>query len=298
MRNLLALFLLLGCFNQRTHAQSEKTSIAIFPFVASLPENRGRASQIQQIVSEILRQKSNIELIDRSNDSLLVKELDFQIREQSVAAKGLVQQGKILGAQQIIVGTVSNVTVDEKNTSNFNIITKKTKSATQYTASVSFALQLSDVETGKVINQRAFNNRDITAGKVLNLLNVESGTSREEAILNAIKSTRGLILAWINESHPAEIKILKIEERDKKGYPETILVTGIDASLQKGSQVTVNEIEMIDAGDGKSLKRTKKIVELKVKEIQGDITVCRVMDGEKVLEEKMKAGAKMEFIVK
>lgn len=297
MRKLFLLAVAIACCLQKANSQTDKTSIAIFPFVSASPQHKARASQIQQLVVEVLRKKSNIELIDRSNDSLLVRELDIQIREQSVAADGLVRQGKILGAKQMIVGTLSNLTVDSKTSTTYNFLTKRNQIITQYTATINFALQLSDVETGMVLSQKVFSNNEFNAGSLLNLLSV-GGDPREQAIVNAIKAVRKQISAWINESYPPEIMILKIDERNKKGNAETVLVSGIDASIQKGSLIIVNEIEMFDAGGGKMLRRTKKIAVLKVKDMQGDITICKVTDGEKVLEEKMTAVTKLEFIVK
>ncbi|MGB8191748.1 MAG: hypothetical protein WCF67_07515 [Chitinophagaceae bacterium] len=297
MRSLLLLVLMLLCCLQKAECQKDKTPIAIFPFVSALPEHRVRASQIQQLVVEILRRKSNIELIDRSNDSLMVKELDLQIREQSVAANGLVQQGKLLGAKQMIVGTVSNVTVETKTGTKIDFITKQPKPYTEYNASINFALQLSDVETGKVVSQKVFSNNDVGFSSLLGLLNI-TGQSREEAISNAINAARKKILYWINESYPPEIKILQVNGRDKKGNAETVLVSGIDGTLQRNSQVIVNVIEWFDAGGGNKLKRVRKIAVLKVKDIQGEITICKITDGEKALEEKMADGSKMEFILK
>src|SRR6186713_468449 len=194
-------------------AQTAKTAVAIFPFVASMPEYKGRASQIQEMVIETLRSKGNIELIDRSKDSLLVKELDLQIREQSMAANGLVQQGKVLGATNMIIGTVSNVSVEEKIISGYNAYTKvNTGNTTQYSASVSFSLQLSDVESGRVVSSKTFNNKDAGGGFLGGLIaastNGAIAGSREDAISGAIKASKKLILTWINESFPPEIKIV------------------------------------------------------------------------------------------
>ena len=63
---------------------------------------------------EILRKKSGIQLIDRSNDSLQVRELDLSMREVSVDAKGPAEQGKLLAGAQMIVGTLASVNVEEK----------------------------------------------------------------------------------------------------------------------------------------------------------------------------------------
>lgn len=288
--------LLLLCLNQSLQAQS-KTPLAIFSFVASQPENKSRAAQIQQLVVELLNRKSDVELLDRTNDNLIIKELDMQIREQSMASSGLVQQGKLLGAKQMLVGTVTNVKVEHKQVTSYDLLTQKSRIVTRYNASIAFALQLSDVESGKVISQRIFDSRKVI-NKAFDILNVGLGNSPEEAIASAIKGTKKQIKEWLNDLFQPDIKILKVEETDKSGYPELILLAGLDGSLQKGAHITINAVEMIDTGDGKSLKRVKKMAELKVKEVQGEILVCKVTEGEKELHNKMTAGDKMEFVIK
>jgi hypothetical protein len=277
------------------YAQSEKTTLAVFPFMSILPENKERASQIHDMVIEILRNKPAIQLIDRSTDNQL-KEQDYQLREQAMPASRLIQQGKTLGAKQLLIGTVSHVAVEKKSNTTTDFFTKKPVAGISYEANISFALQLTDVQTGKVIIQKAFN-----GSKDIGYLNpgsfTGSGSSQEEAIINAIRANRGQILSWLNEAYPPVLRIIKIEERDKKGYPETILVSGIDGTLTRGARIIVNEIEMVDAG-GQQLKRQKVIGELKIKEKHGNMTICKITDGEKVLEEKMNAGIKMEFVIK
>lgn len=287
------LFLLISTFS--LHAQ-EKTNVAIMPFVPAIAEYKSRASQLQGMVVEILSKKSDIHLIDRSNDTLLMKELDNQIREQSMAAPGLVEQGKVLGAQNMVVGTLSNVNVESKTSSGVNVFTKKAYSTTTYEASISFSLQLLDVETGSIISNKSFNSNDKTGW--LSLGGLSGGSSKEEALSNAMSTNRKQILQWINECYPPNIKILKIEDRDKKGAPATILITGVDGSLAVGTRLDLKEVEAFDAGDGKTLTRKKVIGSLKISDKQGDITVCKVTDGGKVIEEKMTANAKLEVVLK
>ena len=281
------------------HAQDEKIPVAMFPFVSLSPEYKGRASQIQEMVLEMLQAKSNIEVIDRSKDSLLMKELDNQIREQSVAAQGLVQQGKVLGAKNMIVGTVSNIVFEQSKGSFYNTQTKQNSETVMYSADVSFSLQLSDVESGKILSTKAFNSKDLRSGIAFFSKNSRFSALKEDAIMNAISVTKKAVAAWLNQTYPPLIQIVKIEDRNKKGYPQTVLVTGIDGSIQKGAQLTVNEIEMIDVGQGKPpIQRRVKIADLKVQDLQGDITVCRVTSGENILEAKWNAKTKMEFTLR
>lgn len=295
MKKLLFLFTLaIPCLGT-AFSQSEKTSIAIFPFTATADANKGYATVIQQLVVEILRKKSGIQLIDRSNDSLQVKELDLSMREVSVDAKGPAEQGKLLLGAQMIVGTLSNVSVEEK--SNTSVSGGRSVINKTYTASLSFAMQLSDVETGKVISHKLFGGVQNSGGflSTIGLNAFTNADTKEEAIASAIKNTRKQIIKWFNELYPPEINIFKIEERDKKGKPETVLVTGVDESFSRGSQFYVHEIEMLDTGNGKKLRRLKKIARLKITELQGEVTVCKVSDGEDILEDKMNNKVPMVF---
>jgi hypothetical protein len=269
-------------------SQAPKTSVAIMPFVYSMPDYKNRASQIQEIVIELLSKKSSINLIDRSKDTLLLRELDFQIREQSIASKDLVRQGKVLGAQNMIIGTVSNIKVEEKKGTNGISIGNLA-----YKANISYSLQLMDVESGMILSQKSFSNAK--AG-ILDMFSGPSPTS-EAAIAAAIRVTKKSVLEWLNESYPPDIKILRIEERDKKGLPATILVTGIDEALAKGTKLSLNEIEMLDAGEGKKLKRSKNIADLKISDKQGEITICKITAGEKTIEEKINSGVKLEVLI-
>ncbi|HEX6431669.1 MAG TPA: hypothetical protein VF008_28460 [Niastella sp.] len=295
MKKLLLLFILAFPCLFKAWSQNEKTSIAIFPFASTTVTYKEYAAVIQQLVVEILRKKSSITLIDRSNDSLQVKELDKTLSEHSVNASGSVEQGKLLVGAQMIAGTLSNISIEEKTTTGTNSSGSPTIRKS-YTANLNFAMQLSDVETGKVISHKLFG---VSQGGLLSSLGLDnilsSADTKEEAIANAIKSSRKQIVKWFNEIYPPEINIFKIEERNKHNKPETVLVTGVDDSFTKGSQFYVHEIEMIDAGNGKTLKRIKKIARLKIKEMQGDITICKVSDGEDILEEKMNNKTTMVF---
>ena len=266
---------------------------------------RGHTSSIEILLLTILVETANAERRQQQLRHTSLANMIQILYFQAMAVLGFlarslevsVQQGKVLGATNMIIGTVSNVSVEEKIISGYNAYTKvNTGNTTQYSASVSFSLQLSDVESGRVVSSKTFNNKDAGGGFLGGLIaastNGAIAGSREDAISGAIKASKKLILTWINESFPPEIKIVSIEERDSHGFPKTILVSGIDGTLQKGSQLAINEIAMVDMGAGKPpLRRERKLVDLKVTEIQGDITVCKVTSGEKVIEERMKSGA-------
>ncbi len=292
----ITLLLLLVLF--KMSAQDSRISVAVMPFQSSTQENKPRATQLKEIVVEVLSLKTNIQLIDRANDSLLNLELDTQIDLRSYASKKLVEQGKKMGADQLIIGTLTNIEVNEEKTSLGKIpgIGTISGNSSNFKASISFSMQIVDVETGKIISHKAFNKTSDNIGVSIPILG--SGNSKEKAIINAMEDMKKKILSWLNEIYPSIIMIERIEERSKNGKPKTILVSGVDSSLKEGAKLILEEIEILTQSDGKQRNLVKKIATLEIKEKQGDFTLCKVIDGEDVLEEKMANGNKLNIKAK
>src|ERR1700761_9410401 len=88
---------------------AQKKVVAIMPFLCSSAENKSSAAALQSVAIQVFSAKSNITLVDRSADESVLKELDNQIREQSISSKSLVEQGKLSGSQEIIVGALNSI---------------------------------------------------------------------------------------------------------------------------------------------------------------------------------------------
>ena len=277
----------------------KKRSLQLCRLFRSSPANRARAVQLQEIAIQCLRAKSNINLIDRSADSLLLQELDNQIREQSMASNIHVEQGKVSGAQDIIVGILTSVGVEERNVRG--LLSPSTK---KYLGNISYSLQIMDASTGVQKTSKTFDGStkkqdlgtkifgNTKLGKASSLLMADT---KEDAILKAINDTKNEIAEWINEAYPAPVKLLSVDTRDSKGQPDNVAIGGLSSEVRKGKTITVNEITVLDDGSGKQFKRVKKIGELKVLENQGDVTECKVTDGADIIEDKMKDGAKFRI---
>lgn len=297
MKKITLFLLLLVLF--KMSAQDSKIAVAVMPFQSSSSVDKARAAQLQEIVLEILSLKSNIDPIDRSKDALLNMELDLQLDVRTYASKKLVEQGKKIGANQLIIGTLTNIEVKEEKTSTPNIpgLGKIGGNTTNFKASISFSMQIIDVETGKIISHKAFNKTSDNIGVAIPILG--SGNSEENAVVNAMADCKKKILSWLNENYPSIIMIESIEERSKKGKPKTVLVSGVDNSLQEGSKLILEEIVIIKAeSNGQHKQRIIPIAILEIKEKQGDYTLCKVTEGEDVLEEKMANGNKLNIKVK
>jgi hypothetical protein len=72
---------------------------------------------------------------------------------------------------------------------------------------------------------------------------------------------------------------------------------GLDEDAGKNSIIIIKEISYLTKSDGGKVKRLTEIGRLKVIEWQGEVILCKVVTGEKVLEDKMKAPSSLEFFI-
>jgi hypothetical protein len=319
MKKLLLMFLLYLTVAP-VYAQDEKRAVAIMPFAYTAREYKGTAALIQEMVVKIIANRSNIKLIDRSNDSLIFKELDNQLNETSADATVFAEQGKLIGAREMIVGTLTKLFVSEAITNSIN--DPYSKNEIKYSARVGFSLQLIDVATGIVketeLIEGSTKKSEITehiAKSMLEILGKKFGKDQNknldkveslgdlliyktpsEAVKKAIEVCEKKILKWANKIFQAEIRLIAVEDR-KDDVPETILVSGLDETFKKKSKIIVSEVTFLEAG-GEKIKRVIKLAELRMLDRQGEVIKCKITEGNKVIEEKMKNGSILEYLIK
>jgi hypothetical protein len=309
MKHAFLLFLTMFIGLSLTLAQ-EKRTVAIMPFMYS-KENEATAKQIQEMVVSLLSQRTDITVVDRSKDSMVIAELGHTIRDVSVYAKE-IKFGNITTAPEIIVGYLSKATADPVTSSGNSTSGTRMK----YSGVLSFSLQLINLETGTIKQQETFTGKtkegDVVnrASQVVenifrrrgsaNTVTDAAGSAvmadtKEQAIQAAIANSEKAVLQWINQQLSTNIKIIGIQDRDDN-LPQTVLVTGLGNSIRIGTPITINEIKYLDGSDGSKVKQVIKIGVLKVKELQGEVTLCKVTDGRNGLEEKMKA-SNLELVI-
>src|SRR6185437_16241313 len=118
----------------------------------------------------------------------------------------------------------------------------------------------------------------------------------------------------VMKEFPQEIQIVKVEKISKKGLPDEVLISAgsgfFDADSKgnecdKGLVDKINifkkkdvvkleayQIEMLTV-NGKEAKREKQIGTLKLKEVQGDFSVCEVTDGAKEIQDMVNSNQKV-----
>jgi len=305
-RKIMFIAFLLGfqllCFSQNNNTAH---ILGVMNFTAAKAEQTSSAGTLQEIITEVLSTKKYITLLDRSKVDQIEQELKKQ--KQGNYIDGVtVEQNKSFGAKELLNGTLTVLNVDEStktdNTSAVggaaanvllkrNIAPVRSTTKTSYKARISFALQVVDVETGKIISGKSFELNSGSSGS-LKFDAPPSYNSEDEARSNAFKDNKKQIMAlvndWFNSVYPPPLVIATIDERDKGGFPSKIsIVGGTEANLKPGNDLVVYEVtELVINGE----KKRKKVLigALQVKETQGDFTLCKVKDGEKILEQKWK----------
>jgi len=265
---LLALSLFFVGFSQDAPA-SDHFNIAITPATSSTGDNTYN-DQLTGIISSIFASKTRFSVVDQSGAQYIVScnINSVFLNNINIPKQQLVKDqytGKLVTQNYTVPGIDATVTV--------NIMVAEVSTAS--------------VKASKIINAAWRTEVD--------------WSNTNLATTNAVNALSGFIRGWVNEVFPVDMKIIKIESFNKKGMPDKVLIKGgSDADLEhkKGSALSwyssssklqVYENDQINV-DGKVYDRPKKIGEVKVDEVQGDLTVCKVIDGADAIKREMDAG--------
>ncbi|MBZ0097803.1 MAG: hypothetical protein K8F30_01885, partial [Taibaiella sp.] len=198
-----------------------------------------------------------------------------------------VPQNKAMGAQLLVIGTLTNIMVEEQQIGG-SIKTSK--------GMVSFALEAVDVATSELKSTRTFDMDGMDAGN-MDFGGYGKSSDVAAGVIRKNKDDIKLkVRGWINELFPPKLKILSVDKTDKKGLPsEVTIVGGKDAKLEVNMLIEINENEAIEY-DGKILNRARPIGMLKVIDLQDDIVVCEVLEGKEIIE-KSKTAENVQLVI-
>src|SRR5262249_1505405 len=102
-------------------ADQTKRTVGVMQFFGACNDCRGKSSELQQIVVEVFTTKKHIIQLDRSTDSIINKELDRQKQGEAINSVVLVEQGKKLGAQDMVAGTITRIDAETKARRSWSI---------------------------------------------------------------------------------------------------------------------------------------------------------------------------------
>lgn len=273
----------LFCFSQ------QKQSIAVLPFTYSNCTNADAHAISENVVNSLVKTK-RFNIVDRTKMDEINKEKNLQKTEAFMDGAALVEQGKSLGAQFLVSGTVSSVV---KN-SQWKTRTKTdgtTESYQTHECSISFTCQILDVATGQIINSEAFTTN------ANGFLGVSFANNIEEAFGKSLSSLSSAIDAWVGKNFPLVINLIEVTEKDKKGGAAKILISaGSELGMAKNEKLKVVEISFIEV-NGEKKERRKEVGEAKVSSVDdANFSTCSVTSGGAEISQRIDAGAKLMLV--
>ncbi|SFE17928.1 Peptidoglycan-synthase activator LpoB [Chitinophaga sp. CF118] len=314
MRKLLPLAFLF--FSQVLNAQDlNDTKVAgIVPFAANSFQDSIAAKDIYAAVARIMIQTKRFTLLEIEKWKLVQEEIRRQKGKAFMESK-IIDEGKSLGAQILIFGTVKNAEIYQE---------KK-----QYIARVDYEVKCIDVLTGKSIAAQSFtgNSEDYTnvsaeiANGLRNMIPVirqrRSG-SEEKVVLTetvfetlsetdkgsikgkmfeAIEESIGRVNGWIRNTFGMYLPFLRVMDEDKRNGAENILIEGGEnIAMRKGCKLKTVLITQIEK-DGRQIRDEEPIAELEVIEVRAQTSKCKVVKGGKrMVEEKESKNIRIVFL--
>jgi hypothetical protein len=291
------LLLILGwsaCFCQ--DSDNGNYTIGILPVTTTDRSAYDYTMNVQNSISSVFSSKSRFTVVDRSKFEQIARERNLQKQEEFINSSTIVEQGKSLGAQYLVSGNINQIGkaggYKEKSKLVYDQYTKKLVAQkynvyiTEITLTVN--VQVIDVATAAVKSTKSFST----------VLQTET-SSEATAMENAIKSLEMYYKAWINEHFPVYMKVIRIEKSGKKGLPEKILIKGgVDMDLSESNKWVIlntsSELEVFEfeslVVDGKEYKRPVTIGRVKIDEVQGEFSICKVKNGAENIQKKLEEG--------
>jgi hypothetical protein len=260
------------------NAQSGKTTIGLTPFKANGYQKYEPI--VYENVSSGFVESGRFTIVDRSSWSSIQSERELQKSEEFLDGK-IVDQGKSLGAEFIVVGSINSISTAKNNVQNSQgVIT-----GYYYSASISVSLKVVSVETGQ-----ASASTTITGGTGFSFGGIGGANSPDAAISKASNSLKVKTKEWIGKAFPVKIKVLKIlEDNEKQGVKLVLISGGSNAGINTKNDMKIVYYEDMEI-DGKKTQRTIEIAEGKVVKIEDEnFSECKILNpGKNGMEVKKK----------
>lgn len=270
---------------------SDNVTVGVLPTTASDAAAKKYCTQVYAAISNVFTTKKRFTVVDRTKLDQIAQERNLQKQEDFLDGF-VVEQGKSLGAQFLIQANISQIIAQYVQIQKFRVVSVNPYKSEKYfvdgynvTALVN--VQTIDVSTGQV-----------KGSKTIDLSQQWETNNPEVAIASSLKrlEARGYtpLEQWVNDMFPVDMKVIKVEEADKKGRPKKVLIKGgSDMDLNRGKysgsklQVYINEVLSID---GKEYTRPAPVGEVMIDELQGDFAVCKVTEGADEILKRLNEG--------
>lgn len=219
-------FLCISFLFSLTYAQENKfdnrliVGVPAFECVEATPY----AGIVSSRIEELLTNAKRFRVVDRQDMKRLQNEQNLQRTEAFLNSTTTVEQDAMMGAQKLLLGTVTKIPIYREKGPNGNV--------KGYKCSVAFKLKVSDTETGEVTEAVSFE------GKCTKLM-----LSPESAVQEAMNTLTEPILEYFRVTFPISTKVLKIKDE-----AERLIVIGVGSEfgVKKGDTFNIETLEMLE----------------------------------------------------
>ncbi len=237
----------------------QKTNIGLLTFKATSYQDYVEADLLTEKVKEVFVDSKRFFPIDRTAYAELnaIKEAEIQKNVDYINGQ-VVEQGRKNGARAIVGGKL-------------NTLSYKQMTGGLYRCDLVFSISINDIETNELLATKTFSS----------LLPSIPGTTRTQAMTNAINFYNKGIENFIIDNVPFVAKIYKVEPM-KKGA-EIRIIAGVGEGVKKGDKFAIYEVSKVDIGGAiKTLKES--VAEFQIKEVEGDFSKGQIKkNGERLV---------------
>lgn len=286
-RNYLFIFFLFIsslCFSQEIGDNTIK--IGILQVTSNY--NESYSFTLQAILTKVFSEKKRFTVVDRTKLNEVLKEKNLQKKEDFINGSFLAEQGKSIGAQYLVSTTINNIVYSTVTIEKQAFLTNQKTYVSGLQVSINISFSLIDVATGSVKSGKSYQKS----------FQYES-QNVDASITKTLNSFEGNIMGWLNDVFPVEMKIIRIESKDKHGKPETVLIKGgSDMDLRKNktliglnisSELDVYYNDILNV-DGVNMTRKVVIGRIKISENQGEFSLAKVKKGAEEIQTKLDEG--------
>jgi len=289
MKKLIFAFALLLALNPLLKGQSQKMVIGVYPCTFSEASPQDVNSITEMLVTAFVKTK-RFDMVDRTKMEALISEQDRQ-RTEAFINSDVIEQGKNLGAQYLIMGHIISAKADEMKATD-----DKGNVTVTYKAKLAISLNVIDATTGKIVSSEVLEPK--AGNAVLGAVGLGI-TDPRKAITKAIKDIESEVDKYVGTYFPLTFPIVEIQEKDSKGNATKVLIAGgSEYGLKKGDKLKVVEIIITEVA-GKTMQRKKEIGELKIVNVEDEnFSICSVTTGGIDINSKFEAKANLQIITK
>jgi hypothetical protein len=304
MKQLSLIIIATFCGSLSIFAQLQETRmVGMLAFGTNTFADSVAARNIYAAVTRILVQTKRFTVLEMDKWQLTQDEIERQ-RSAGFLESEVIQKGKSLGAQVLIVGFVKNAEVYHNGNS--------------YSARVDYELKYIDVETGKTLNAAAFTGdsenfhtkagkigKDLgktaasllysstrnyktaaVAGSVWNQLYMNDDNERQMVqgkTIDAIEESAGRVNAWVHRTFDLTLYLLQTDDNGRS----VLIQGGEDVGMKKGLKLKVVLVTDMQTPAG-PVRDEEPVADLEVEEVRPATSKCKVIKGNKKLQEAAK----------